>query len=137
MKRQNFIRTLSTATVGLAAATGGWMALRGTIRVRPVDSSLCGRSFLKFCEKARFATAEEAVQITARRGHAFELFFEGDEQIKTSPTEPVKGLGTLERPLATPADRRALDKVKTAMMRSRRGAVRTASNLTFGSGSSV
>ncbi len=121
MKRQTFIRTLSSTTVGLAAVAGGWVALRGSIRVRPVDSSLCGKSFLKFCEKARFATAEEAVQVTARRGHAFELFYEGDEQIKATPAEPIHGNGIPERPLAIPADRRALEKVKTAMMRVRSG----------------
>ncbi len=118
MKRKTFLRTLSV--VSLAAATGGgvWSSLSGRVCVRPVQPELCGQSFLSFCKRARFRTAEEAVLVAGRRGHAFEVFLEGDEGLPSSPPAVPPGQLPSGAPVAAPADQ-TLEKLKTAMIRSR------------------
>jgi len=136
MKRQTFLRTLSA--VSLAAATGGgvWSSLRGRVCVRPVEPALCGRSFLSFCERARFRTAEEAVLVAGRRGHLFELFLEGDEGLPSSPPAVQPGQPSPGAPVAAPANE-ALEVLKTAMMRSRDGRATAMINLNTCPGSMV
>lgn len=123
MKRQHFLQTVSGTALGLAAVAGGWVTLRGQFRVRPVRPESCGKSFLAFCERARFATAEEAVQVTARRGQLFELFL--DDDLSAAEVIPLretkKNVEAPDSPLAQPRpDGRALDMVKTAFNRNQR-----------------
>ena len=123
MKRQHFLQTVSGTALGLAAVAGGWVTLRGQFRVRPVHPESCGKSFLAFCEHARFATAEEAVQVTARRGQLFELFL--DDDLSAAEVIPLrenkKNVEAPDSPLAQPRpDGRALEKVKTAFNRNQR-----------------
>jgi hypothetical protein len=123
MKRKAFLQTITGSAAALAAGAAGWVVIRGSVRIRPLNPDACGASFLAFCERAKFATAEEAVQVAARRGQAFELFLDGDasaaeilplKEAKTKGGDPVE-------PLAQPRpDGRALDKLKTASNRIRR-----------------
>ncbi len=126
MKRQQFIQVISVSALGVVAAGAGWVSLRGSLRVRPVHLETCGKSFLAFCERARFATAEEAVQVTARRGQPFELFLAGDDPQTLPPAEVLRpraapapaAEGGPPAPLAAPSpDGRALEALKTAQLR--------------------
>lgn len=138
MKRQRFLQTISVTAMGAAAAGAGWVSLRGNFRVRPVDSATCGESFLSFCNRARFATAQEAVTVTARRGRLFELYLEGDDPLRLPVAEPLRpapaASPVVDSPVAVPQDnRRALEALKTAQTRntsrSRRGHASVLSNL--------
>jgi hypothetical protein len=123
MKRKAFLQTITGSAAALAAGAAGWVVIRGSVRIRPLNPDTCGASFLAFCERAKFATAEEAVQVAARRGQAFELFLDGDASAaETLPLKEAKKKdGDPVEPLAQPRpDGRALDKLKTASNRIKR-----------------
>lgn len=123
MKRKVFLQTITGSAAALAVGTAGWVAIRSSVRIRPLHPDTCGASFLAFCERAKFATAEEAVQVAARRGQAFELFLDGDlSAAEVVPlNETKKNVGGPIEPLAQPRpDGRALDKLKTASNRTTR-----------------
>jgi hypothetical protein len=124
MKRKAFLQTITGSAAALAAGAAGWVVIRGSVRIRPLNPDTCGASFLAFCERAKFATAEEAVQVAARRGQAFELFLDGDASAaEVLPLKEAKKKkdGDPVEPLAQPRpDGRALDKLKTASNRIKR-----------------
>lgn len=140
MKRQTFLRTVTGTTIGLTTAVGGWFTLQGIIRIRPVSPDTCGRSFLAFCKRARFATAEEAVQITARRGQPFELYLADDENLPLPPALPLQPAVAPEQiglarpiPALTPPDNsRALKALKTAQIHSRGDQTPAATSMNIG-----
>jgi len=83
--RRGFLRTafLGALALGPLAAVGRHLSgeTKGnvksgsaTIRIKPENPALCSPSFVRYCERARFATATEAAQVARRTSHPFLLY---------------------------------------------------------------
>jgi hypothetical protein len=69
---------LGTAAVALISpvdvfAGGGKNVSKNSIRIQPVSNRHYSRSFLKFCERARFNSVEEAIRQVKNRKVEFRL----------------------------------------------------------------
>jgi len=118
MNRTKFLQITSFG-IG-AAGLGGWL-LKAPVRVRPINPGTCGKSFLRFCQTARFHSAEEAVLVAGRRGKPFEVFFDADSPAEL-PAQPLESLltpGLAEPGDLSPEAHRVHKAIQSAMMRNR------------------